>query len=445
MSLDGLYLRGNPKAHRVIGSFCQGLWHEFDGKELKRIRLMIDLPTTVAEIDRLIVDEVQESLYLDYKDSRAVDSSKFGELAKDVSAFANSDGGVIIYGIQEKDHLPLGKDGGVEHNKYSRERLEQVISSNISPRIDDIRIAQIPLSAATSIYVIGVPKSFRAPHQSSDKKYYKRYNFQSLPMEDYEINDIRSRKRIAPPLVNVGIHLKRRVVYLTISNVGEQAAEDVTFELPNELLPWVEEQKARVFIGGIKYLPPKRTYNFRYGISNALLQPNSKNPARFDIRVSYVHPEIGQRISDEFHIDLFDYWGSYTPESEIHEQGREITEAIKKLTSEVEKLSRQIAPLTKLAGATGLNLSVATIRNLRHVIDNLGHMEKFDPSGLDYDVFMEVLGVDIETAYNLSDFFYQGNESNRLGSVEGVTEELIEKIKKHFILADAPIADDTSS
>lgn len=406
---------------------------------------MIDLPATVAEIDTLIADEVQESLHLDYKDSRAVDSSKFGELAKDVSAFANSDGGLIIYGIQEKDHLPLGKDGGVDHNKYSRERLEQVISSNISPRIDDIRIAQIPLSAATSIYAIRVPKSFRAPHQSPDKKYYKRYNFQSLPMEDYEINDIRSRRRIVPPLVNVGVQLKRRIVYLTVSNVGDQAAEDVTFELPNELLPWVEEQKAKVFISGIKYLPPNRTYNFRYGISNALLQPNSKNPAKFDIRVSYLHPEIGQRISEEFHIDLFDYWGSYTPQSETYEQGREITEAIKKLTSEVERLRRQIEPLTKLAGATGLDLSVTTIRNLRSVVANLEHIEKLDPSGLDYDVFMEVLGVDMETAYNLSDFFYQGNDSNDLDAVEGVTEEIIEKIKKHFILADAPIADDPSS
>src|SRR5215831_18177769 len=28
-----------------------------------------------------------------------------------------------------------------------------------------------------------------APHQAPDKKYYKRQNFQSVPMEDYEIRD----------------------------------------------------------------------------------------------------------------------------------------------------------------------------------------------------------------------------------------------------------------
>jgi hypothetical protein len=404
---------------------------------------MLELPTTIAEIDKFIADEVQESLHLDYKDSRAIDSSKFNELAKDISAFANSDGGLIVYGVQEKDHRPVSKDAGVDHSKYTRERIEQVISSNISPRIDDIRIAQIPLSASTSIYVIKIPKSFRAPHQAPDKKYYKRHNFQSLPMEDYEINDVRSRERTVPPLVDVGIHIKRRyIVYLTISNVGEQVAEDVSFELPNELFPWVEEQKARLFTNGIKYFPPKRTYSFRYGFANALLHTNSKTPAKFDITVSYRHPQIGQRISDVFHIDLWDYWGSYVPESDVYEQGKEITEAIKKLTGEVEKLNRHMARLTTIVGATGIDLSVTTIRNLRHVIANDEFVEKLNPAGLDYDAFMEVLGVDIETAYGLSDFFYRGNESRGLNEIEGITDEIIENIKKHFILADDVVPDE---
>jgi len=35
------------------------------------------------------------------------------EISKDVSAFANSDGGTIIYGIEEEGHLPKRIDGGV--------------------------------------------------------------------------------------------------------------------------------------------------------------------------------------------------------------------------------------------------------------------------------------------------------------------------------------------
>ena len=32
------------------------------------------------------------------------DDKKKAEIAKDVSAFANSDGGIILYGIEEQEH-----------------------------------------------------------------------------------------------------------------------------------------------------------------------------------------------------------------------------------------------------------------------------------------------------------------------------------------------------
>jgi hypothetical protein len=41
-------------------------------------------------------------------------------------------------------------------------------------------------------YVVNIPKSNTA-HQASDKKYYRRFNFETVPMEDYEIKDIINR------------------------------------------------------------------------------------------------------------------------------------------------------------------------------------------------------------------------------------------------------------
>jgi len=61
------------------------------------------------DLIQLIQTEVQESLYLDYKSAGSLqynDTNK-GEISKDVSSFANSDGGQIIYGIVEKGHLPI--------------------------------------------------------------------------------------------------------------------------------------------------------------------------------------------------------------------------------------------------------------------------------------------------------------------------------------------------
>src|SRR6266446_4502698 len=132
-------------------------------------------PKTLSDIEQMIRDQVQENIHLDYKDSRALRKGARDDFAKDVSAFGNSDGGVLIYGVQEKDHLPTTIDQGVADSEVSREWIESAIMTGINPRVEDVRIVPIPTSPGRSLYVIEVQKSFRGPHQASDKRYYKRH------------------------------------------------------------------------------------------------------------------------------------------------------------------------------------------------------------------------------------------------------------------------------
>jgi hypothetical protein len=128
-------------------------------------------------------------LSLDYKASTSLakDSKSRDELCKDVSAFANSAGGQIVYGIEEKNRKPIKIDHGSE---VTREWIEQVIDSNVQPRIEGLAITPISVGTGHYAYVLTIPQaSGRAPHQAPDKKYYKRQNFQSIAMEDYEIRD----------------------------------------------------------------------------------------------------------------------------------------------------------------------------------------------------------------------------------------------------------------
>ena len=148
---------------------------------------------TKEDLQRLIAEEIQESLTLDYKASAALakDSKSRDELCKDVSAFANSAGGQIIYGIEEGDRKPVRIDEGSD---ATREWIEQVIDLNVQPRLEEIVVTPIPIGAGRHAYVLTIGQaSARAPHQAPDKKYYKRQNFQSAPMEDYEIRDILRR------------------------------------------------------------------------------------------------------------------------------------------------------------------------------------------------------------------------------------------------------------
>jgi hypothetical protein len=145
--------------------------------------------STKEDLQRLVDEEVQESLILDYKASPSLarDDKPRDELCKDVSAFANSAGGQIIYGIVEKDRKPVKIDDGSD---LSREWIEHVIDSRVQPRLDGLVITPVPVGSGRHAYVLTIPQaSGRAPHQAPDKKYYKRQNFQSVPMEDYEIRD----------------------------------------------------------------------------------------------------------------------------------------------------------------------------------------------------------------------------------------------------------------
>ncbi|WP_158620233.1 MULTISPECIES: helix-turn-helix domain-containing protein [Corallococcus] len=171
-------------------------------------------PWEWAEEDllELINSQVQESLTLDYKASKALDRTEKvkDEITKDVSALANSAGGTLVYGIPENKQTRMAEriDEGVDPAVVTREWLDQVINSGIQRRIDGVRIQQIPLTKSSPgrvAYVVHVPQSVRAPHQARDKLFYKRFEYQSKPMEEYEIRDVSRRQEV--PDLRVTFHL----------------------------------------------------------------------------------------------------------------------------------------------------------------------------------------------------------------------------------------------
>jgi hypothetical protein len=151
---------------------------------------------TLKRVEQLIVDQTEEGQVLEYKAAAAIGTSdkEKNEITKDVTAFAHAAGGTLIYGISEdsKDkHLPGSLDA-ITEKKFTKEWLEDVISSRTDPPMRDFKITPIR-AAGGVIYVIEILPSTTA-HQAGDLRYYRRMNFKVEPMRGYEIRDIQNRK-----------------------------------------------------------------------------------------------------------------------------------------------------------------------------------------------------------------------------------------------------------
>ena len=154
---------------------------------------------TKERIEKMIADGVEEGPTLDYKRAASLEKSddKRIEITKDVSSFANSSGGTIIYGVAEfqdgdRRHLPERPDP-IQRAEISKEWLEQIIQT-IQPRIEGLQVYPVAWDekANTVCYVVEIPQSDTA-HQARDHRYHMRYNFTTQAMEDYQVRDVMNR------------------------------------------------------------------------------------------------------------------------------------------------------------------------------------------------------------------------------------------------------------
>lgn len=146
---------------------------------------------SLADLQFIEANGIEENLTLEYKSSEALCKEKADDMCKDVSAFANSSGGQIIYGMREDNKKPQ-IDAGVSDPKISKEWIQQILNTRLRPRVP-VEIDRIEISSDHFAFVVTVPQTRTGPHQHVDKRYYRRYEATQLVMDDQEIRDVMGR------------------------------------------------------------------------------------------------------------------------------------------------------------------------------------------------------------------------------------------------------------
>lgn len=152
---------------------------------------------TLEDAQKLIDDEERESVTLEYKEAvKQWDDKAKKKIAKHISAFANSEGGVIIFGIEcdKKDEdKPIAITG--LHPKNSAETFDRILTDAVKPEIEGWE-RKVLSGAGKSVLVVAIPRSDRAPHMSQKhKQYFHRSGAQSLAMESHLVELYYGRRR----------------------------------------------------------------------------------------------------------------------------------------------------------------------------------------------------------------------------------------------------------
>lgn len=167
-----------------------------------------------TDLQGLIDNQEFENKELEYKDYSFTDGKipdkQRDKFMKEIVAFANTNGGTIVVGIQEDDeHRPIQLSGtGMALGEFDNwlSSFRQIMLSRIRPHLHGVDCIPVVLDDETNIaIVIFVPKSFARPHSFWDgnkDEFFMRYANGIMYMD---IDDLRKAF-----LRSGGIHNKIR-------------------------------------------------------------------------------------------------------------------------------------------------------------------------------------------------------------------------------------------
>ena len=251
------------------------------------------------EIKRYVDEKREEDVYLEFKRAvhiNANDKTRNSDkknFSKCISGFANSDGGIIIWGVEAKQKNGVdyaSKLVPIQELKRFINRLNSLEGQAVSPVVEGIRhriITHGGLEEDTGYVKTYIPKSIIAPHMANyaNKHYYKRSGDSFYIAEHYDIADMFARN--TKPLVDLIVDDIR---WRWIDRLNNKVRIDIVFALENTgvvvakfplLSIWTNSLFTISEFGvngngltGLKRQKRSNTYYNYHGENNTVLYPN---------------------------------------------------------------------------------------------------------------------------------------------------------------------------
>lgn len=252
-----------------------------------------------AEIRKLI--GTSEDLCLECKTIAKEDITKitdkqsvpFFNFGKCISAFANAEGGIVIWGLFAKERdksLPdlISEERPIGTVAKVKTDFDSIIGKVVSRRVVGVQneIVYTDKTQDLGFIVTYIPKSDEAPHRvegerNTSKRYYRRHGSGSYEMEHYELEEMFGGRSSPKLLFVTSTHLyqdiyddlKQYNIKFGLKNVGKAIAKYPFLEI-------VVIKNSCSFTkcdwgingGGGTGLPPVRSENYRYqgGVSDII-------------------------------------------------------------------------------------------------------------------------------------------------------------------------------
>lgn len=180
-------------------------------------------------IQEFVTTAREEDLHLDFKVVGGPNLSRDDRrsLATALSGFANSDGGIVVWGVEARQNT-AGVDCAVALREVPDAslcltRLNTLTGQSVSPLVDGVQHRAIVTNGTRGFVISLVPPSDSGPHMAKggEDRYFKRSGSGFYRMEHFDLEDMFGRRR--RPLLSLRLKL--------VPRQGDDPHEELHFTL----------------------------------------------------------------------------------------------------------------------------------------------------------------------------------------------------------------------